>query len=420
MKKVLLFLIIVIQTNLNAQVMWQVKSDTSYKWFYQDGDEFNAYVMDETKWQYGLPWCNFVLEQDLYFSNDNVVLKDGNVEFIAKHDKRKFKIKPAEINEALIKENGKTVVDGMYEAEYTAGLITSKRKYKYGYFEIRFKSNAEKGIWPAFWLYGGNPNEEIDFFELKGEKGDQIHLDVHCPIGCDNFKGGFLNLKKNWGAWIKTKESLADSWNIISGEWQPGYVKFFLNGQPIGYFEGDFKTAQNLFINTSVAKDGHAFNPGPDKTTKWPNAFIVDYVRVWSKEDTVTIKDNYQVFEHTPITIENRELYTTGLKKKVNFVYNNEKLKTEIGTITLLPILYNKYSLSVEGAKLTTLQIDVIDRFNEKVAGFALNNVQYYILDLGELPTGPYKVRISVLGQVLEQDIPVINPSKVGEQRGSK
>jgi hypothetical protein len=85
-----------------------------------------------------------------------------------------------------------------------------------------------------------SPNEEIDFFELKGERDNQIHLDVHCPKGCEDFRGGFLNLKKNWGAWIKNNQSLADGWNIISGEWQPNYVKFFLNGQPIGYFEGEF------------------------------------------------------------------------------------------------------------------------------------------------------------------------------------
>jgi len=418
MKKIVLLLLLAL--NAKAQVMWQVKSDTSYKWFYQDGDEFNAYELDNSKWQKGLPWGNFVLSQDLYFADDNVVLKDGKIEFIAKKEKRKFNIRPDQVNEAQIKKNGKTVSDQQYEVDYTAGLISSKRKFKYGYFEIRFKSNAEKGIWPAFWLYGGEPNEEIDFFELKGEKENQVHVDVHCPKGCDDFKGGFLKLQKNWGAWVKTKESLANNWNIISGEWQPGYVTFFLNGQPIGYFKGDFKTAQTLFINTSVAKDGEAFNPGPDQTTKWPNTFTVDYVRIWSKEDTVSMKDNYKLFEYTPVTIDNRELYTTELKKKSNFIYNTKVLKPETGTITLLPVFYNKYSLSIEGAALTNLQVDIIDRFNEKVAGFALNNVQYYILDLSALPTGPYKLKIQVAGQVLEQDIPVINPAKIGEQNDTK
>jgi len=222
MKKI--FLLLVITFNSQAQVMWQIKSDTTQKWYYQDGDEFNGYAINEEKWYLGMPWGNFTMIQDLYFSPENVVMKDGIVSFIAKKEKGIYPINEWEIKQDYLKKTGKKVVDGKYEVEYTAGLISSKKRYKNGYFELRFKANSEKGIWPAFWLFGGEPNEEIDFFELKGERDNQLHLDVHCPKGCEDFKGGFLNLKKGWGAWLKTNQSLADGWNIVSGEWQPNYV----------------------------------------------------------------------------------------------------------------------------------------------------------------------------------------------------
>lgn len=415
MKKIIILLILAF--NVNAQVMWQVKTNSSQKWYYQDGDEFNDSTIDENKWMFGMPWGSVTMIQDLAFSRNNVIVENGRASFISKKENVSVHINDWEIKPKYLEKTGKKVVDGMYDVNYTAGMLSSKRKFKYGYFELRFKANEEKGIWPAFWLFGGEPNEEIDFFELKGERENQIHLDVHCPNGCENYRGGFLNLKKNWGAWLKTNESLAKNWNIISGEWQPNYVKFYLNGQPIGYFEGDFKTYQYLFINTSVAKDGEAFNPGPDEKTKWPNTFDVDYVRVWSKEDTIyDLKDKYKLFEYSPYTIDSVNLYQTQLKRKVNYVYDKKELSNELGTITLLPVFYNKYSLSIAGKDLGKIKVEIIDRFDAKVAGFSFENIEHYVMDLSALPTGPYKVKIYLLNQILTQDIPVLNPTQIGIQ----
>ncbi|MES2514480.1 MAG: glycoside hydrolase family 16 protein [Bacteroidota bacterium] len=404
--------------SVNAQVMWQVKSNATKKWYLQETDEFNSDGLDTEKWKSGLPWGNYFFVYDLLFKPENVELNNGVISFLGQKPESPQPIVGENLDMEYLKKKNKFPNEkGEYVYNYSAGCITSLKKYKFGYFEMRFKSNAEKGTWPAFWLYGGNPNEEIDFFEGKGERENQIHIDVHCPKGCEDYKGGFLNLKKNWGAWIKTTESLADGWNIISGEWQSGYVKFFLNGQPIGYFEGQLKTAQNLIINNGVSKDGEPFNPGPDKSTKFPNSLQVDYIRVWSQEDTIyRLQNDYRQFQYTSNTIINSDLYQTSSKKNVGFVYNKKELNDEAGCITLLPVFYNKYSLSFTGKKLGKIQVDVMDRFQKKVAGFIIENTEYYIMDLSALPTGPYDVKISVLNQVLTHNVPVINPEKIGEQ----
>jgi hypothetical protein len=241
---------------------------------------------------------------------------------------------------------------------------------------------------------------------------------VHCPNGCENYKGGFLNLKKNWGAWIKTTKGLSNDWNIISGEWQPNYVKFFLNGHAIGYFEGEFKTAQHLIINNGVSKDGEPFHPGPDGTTKFPNALQVDYVRIWSQEDTIyNLKDRYKLFEYTAATIKDNNLHDTKPKKKVKFVYDKTALNQEEGFITLLPVFYNQYSLSMAGKNLGKIQVDVMNRFDVKVARFTIENSEYYIMDLSALETGPYQIIIKVLNQELLHKVPVLNPAKMGEHK---
>lgn len=418
MKNIALIFLLFLYNLIQSQVMWQVKTDVSKKWFLQESDEFNGDGLNMDHWKSGLPWGNYFYVYDLLFKQDNLKFNNGVASFITNKPVNPEPIIGENLDVEFLKKKNRFPNDkGEYTYNYSGGCISSQKKYKYGYFEMRFKANAEKGTWPAFWLYGGNPNEEIDFYEGKGERENQIHLDVHCPKGCEDYKGGFFN-KKSWGAWIKTKESLADGWNIISGEWQPNYVKFFLNGQPIGYFEGEFKTAQNLIINNGVSKNNEPFKPGPDETTKFPNSLLVDYVRIWSQEDTIyDIKDHYKLFEATPITINNNDLYNTQPKRKVNFVYDKKELNQEQGFITLLPVFYNKYSLSVAGKNLGKIQIDVIDRFDTKVAGFALENVEYYIMDLSALPTGPYTVKINVLNQQLVHNVPVINPAKIGEQK---
>jgi beta-glucanase (GH16 family) len=418
MKNIFLIFLLFLSIILKSQVMWQVKSNVSTKWYLQENDEFNEEGLNTSLWKTGYPWGNYVYNIDLLYKAENVVFENGALSLITKKPQQQQVIIGEYIDTEYLKKKNKFPNEkGEFTYDYSGGAISSIKQYKYGYFEIRFKANEEKGIWPAFWLYGGNPNEEIDFYEGKGERENQIHLDVHCPKGCEDYKGGFLNLKKNWGAWVKTKQSLAKDWNIISGEWQPNYVKFFFNGQPIGYYEGEFTTAQNLIINSAVAKNKEAFNPGPDEKTKFPNSFLVDYIRIWSQEDTIDrLKDRYKLFENTAKTINSNNLYDTQPKSKVNFIYNKKELNQEQGCITLLPVFYNKYSVSLAGKNLGKIQIDVVDLKDNKVAGCAIENSEYYILDLSTLPTGGYKIKINVLNQLLVHEIPVINPIRIGEE----
>ncbi len=416
MKIIVFVFALIFSANVYSQVMWQVKSTTSKKWYLQVTDEFSSESLNTDLWRSGYPWGNYLFQFDLLYKPENLEFSNGTVSLVLKKPETSQPItnEPLDV-EYLKKKNIFPNDKGEFTYNYSGGAFSSKRQFKYGYFEMRFKANSETGVWPAFWLYGGNPNEEIDFYEGKGERENQVHIDVHCPKGCEDYKGGFLNLKKNWGAWVKMTESLGDGWNIISGEWQPNYVKFFINGQPIGYFEGEFKTAQSLIINSAVSKDKEPFNPGPNSSTKFPNSVLIDYVRVWSQEDTIyDIKDKYKLFEYSPATISNNDLYHTKPKRNVNYVYD-KVLNEEEGTITLLPVFYNKYSLSIAGKKMGKIQVDVIDRFNQKVAGFAIDNTEYYVMDLSNLPTGPYDVKITVLNQTLTHNVPVINPEKIGE-----
>lgn len=399
------FMMLVLQNGI-SQVMWQIKDNESKKWFLQFNDEFDGERLDDTKWKSGLPWGNAQFFSDSYFVPENILLKDHTLKLMGTHDPYHLKLTPWEIDSAWFKEQNKPVPDE-YVFKYRTGKISSKQKFKTGYFEIRFKTQKVQGMWPSFWLYGGEPNEEIDFFEIKSKNEKQVHVDMHCPDGCGNFRGGFLNLKKGWGGWITLTKGMSEGWNIISGEWENDGVKLFLNGTPIAFFKGGFKTSQYLMIGNGTERIGRP-SAGPDETTLWPNALEVDYVRVWSAEDTISNKkDNDKLFKYSAQTISGDDLYTSEVKKKLNFIYDKKVLAKEKGTITLLPVSYKKYSLSLAG-NLGKVQVDVIDGLGKRVADVMIENSEYYMMDLSLLQAGSYKIRIHVLNQIVTQDISIL------------
>lgn len=407
MKKwILAFLFSSLFIGSNAQHMWQIKKDAVVKWNYAFGDEFNEPVLDESKWMTCLPWGCAQMSADNVFRRENVELSGTSLRLLSKKEKFMYKLYDWEIDSVYLKKVKKPVTNP-YEFNHTGGEVASIRKFKYGYFEIRFKSPGEYGIWPAFWLFGGEPNEEIDFFELKGERDDEIHVDAHCPDGCNNFRYGFLKLKNNWGGWIKTDAKLKDNWNIVSGEWQQDHIKWFLNGEPIAYFKKEYKTEQLLILGTGPAQTGYSFSPGPNATTQWPNVFEVDYVRVWTEKDTMNQASRQlpMTFARSRATMEQGEVYKARLKKKLKFAYDKKILSQELGTVTLLRLDETSYSLTFVGKEFVDSKIEIFDESKQKVKEMNAGASKYAVLDLSGLKKGSYTISITTLGKQITQEI---------------
>lgn len=70
---------------------------------------------------------------------------------------------------------------------YRSGLITTQNLFtqRHGYFEMRAKLPAGRGLWPAFWLLpaGGGWPPEIDVMEVLGHEPDTLHTSVHWTQG---------------------------------------------------------------------------------------------------------------------------------------------------------------------------------------------------------------------------------------------
>jgi beta-glucanase (GH16 family) len=86
-------------------------------------------------------------------------------------------------------------------------------------------------------------------------------------------------------------QALSDDFHVYGVVWSPKLVQFFVDGKPYGTV-----TPESLPKNTKWVFDrpfflvlnlaiGGGWPGNPDKTTKFPQALIVDWVRAWQTTD---------------------------------------------------------------------------------------------------------------------------------------
>lgn len=326
-----------------SQLMFKLSGDSLKVFSYSGGDEFPGENIDYNYWKG--PWNRINMSQNFRYNDANVKLANGVANFIMLKQDSMYPIQLHEIDSSFLKEQKIAVENASYSVGYSAGMLITRQKFHYGLYELRFKVEECKGVWPAFWFYGGSKNEEIDAFELKGEKNNEIHVDTHCPSGCDKGYKNKFGMNTNWGGWMKVSDYLHKGFNVFLLEWNPGEILWYINGFPLAYFKGDFPNPMNLFLNTQIAADGRAFKPGPDKNTVFPNNFYVDYIRIWKELSSNVIPivrpGNFVDSEIFPSE------YSTKPLKKRGLMYLRKKLKQEEGLISVM--------LSPEKMRVTVL-----------------------------------------------------------------
>lgn len=240
-------------------------------------DEFNGTAMDMTTWNYEPHepgWTNNEL-QEYTESEENVFVRDGALVIKAIADKG---------------DDGKV--------HYTSGKVTTQRKkdFMYGKVVVSAKVPEGQGLWPAIWMmptdesfYGQWPKcGEIDIMEVLGNQTNIAYSTIHYgePHGQQQ---GMLTLDNG---------SFASGFHEYSVEWEPGEMRFYIDGTKI-LTVNDWFTAvageeekpypapfnQTFFVQMNLAVGGDW--PGnPDETTDFSKTeFEINYVRVYQKPE---------------------------------------------------------------------------------------------------------------------------------------
>lgn len=214
-------------------------------------DEFEGRKLDPTKWK-----VRGVGPRALaYVSEEAVEVKDGYLWLWAK-------------------KKGEQLLGS---AVGTEGLFSTR----YGYYECRAQVQKSPGVWAAFWIQsteiakGEDPaifGAEIDIMECFRKLGtDIVSHNVHWAYG--------PNQKTTRGMQSYLK-GLGTGFHTFGLEWTPEKYVFYVDG--LKFYEvtqGISKIKEYLILSMEYPS-----NPADMTRTLYPDAFVVDYVRVWQKK----------------------------------------------------------------------------------------------------------------------------------------
>lgn len=210
-------------------------------------------------------------------------------------------------------ENGFLVIEGrktsrtnpLYEAGsqdwrkkrpvivYTSSSLNTrgKKQWLYGRFVMRGRIDISAGLWPAWWTLGISGqwprNGEIDIMEYyKGKLLANVATGTATPYKAEWYSNTFSIDSMGGQEWA----SRFHEWRM---DWDSSAIALYLDDQLLNRTE----------LDKLVNKDGSGINPfhqphymllnlamggqngGPLESTKFPNRFEVDYVRVYQKKD---------------------------------------------------------------------------------------------------------------------------------------
>lgn len=178
-----------------------------------------------------------------------------------------------------------------FSFKYVTAMLYSRYKFKYGYFEIKFKlpslptsPSTFNGVGPNFWLFGADTVihwSEIDIFEMHGNTNVLTNAAHYMATGSsthyvDSYSYGTIT---------------GNTWHTASVHWRPDGIDYYLDRQYIRSMDDanvklDSLVEMPVFVDINVPTYG--WNESFDTTTVFPYIYEIDYVKVWQLKETCT------------------------------------------------------------------------------------------------------------------------------------
>ena len=184
----------------------------------------------------------------------------------------------------MLQIHGDSVAPGVSQDiwgyKYTSGLITTSQSFsqEYGYFDIRAQAPSGQGLWPCIWLLPTDQTwpPEIDILESIGD-ATEAHETAHTN------DGGFNSASGSVSHLFPTD----DGFHNYGLSWTATEVVWYLDGQEVKRVAtpSDYHKPMYLLINLVV---GGNWAGDPDPATPVHTSFNIDYVHIYSYDDTGT------------------------------------------------------------------------------------------------------------------------------------
>lgn len=214
-------------------------------------DEFNGTKLDTEKWVYRTDSKMWSTQKP-----ENVTVADGKLQLNVKKESAGDK-------------------------NYTGAGIISKKTFKYGYYEARFKVPAGAGWHTSFWL------QKHDGSGGTGSKEAVQELDI-CENDSVGPKGYGINVHqwnpqphKSFGHKYVTTPDLSAEFHVWGCEFKPETVKFYFDGKLVQTVDATaFPHGEMHIWLTTIASSLGGTKAVDD--SKLPSAAEYDYVRYYA------------------------------------------------------------------------------------------------------------------------------------------
>ncbi len=248
-------------------------------WVMTFDENFDGDAIDTSKWNM---YTENFWDKRSHFSKDNVILGDGMVRL---HYEKKTGFHNDDPN--------------LKKTDYATGFLDTYGKWvqRYGYFEARMKLTSAPGLWPAFWLMPDRGPGAGAQWQRASTEGTAMEFDIMEFLG--RWGPYRYNIAMHWNGYGKGHQQTGttniyfqpdkDGFITAGLLWLPGLAVFYANGREVARWESPRISdveSDIMFTNVTGGWDNNAIDD-----SKFPDDFVIDYVRAWQRKDLMSEKD---------------------------------------------------------------------------------------------------------------------------------
>jgi hypothetical protein len=223
-------------------------------------------------------------EQQLYVDADFVPAPDGT-DAAGRADARAGSpIRQLGINPFVVSSAGLEItaiqtppaLRRIVDRPYLSGMLATDRTFaqRYGYFEMRARLPAGRGLWPAFWLVSKTHQEhlEIDVMEAVGWDTAHVYQSTHLTAA----RGKGIHVRVGSGEF-----DYANGFYNYGVAWTPEELVFYIDGYETARTDGaPFRDAPPMYMIANLAVGGD-WAGTPDSETRFPAVMQIKHIRAY-------------------------------------------------------------------------------------------------------------------------------------------
>ena len=222
---------------------------------------------------------------------------------------------------SFVKNSNLTIKTEVENGVNIAGSVYTKNKFEqaYGYYELRAKLSNVEGMWPGFWMVAGNvfgedyessDGSEIDIFEAISKQNELIST-----ITWD----GYSDSKNNDGYRYKITDAFDEEYHTFGFLWTKSGYSFYFDGKEYYRTKAAGITPEEAYILISTNIGDYAGLCGDLDTSKLPDYFEADYLRVYQISDYINYKEpDVWISNQGVLTASSNDSTITNIKYQYN------------------------------------------------------------------------------------------------------